>query len=105
VTLATTGRADAIVAVTREGKTAKLLSALRPETRVIAATESATVAGMLALFRGITPVITPVRDLDALARLLVDRRLVAAGSIVVFISVSPDMTRTDANYLNVQKIG
>jgi pyruvate kinase len=105
VTLATTGRADAIVAVTREGKTAKLLSALRPETRVIAATESATVAGMLALFRGITPVITPVRDLDALERLLIDRRLVAAGSIVVFISVSPDMTRTDANYLNVQKIG
>jgi len=104
VTLATTGRADAIVAVTREGKTARLLSALRPATRVIAATETAAVAGTLALYRGITPVITPVRRLDALEHLLIDRQLVAAGSVVVFISVSPDMTRTDANYLNVQKI-
>ena len=31
--------------------------------------------------------------------------LVAAGSIVVFISVSADLSRADANYLNVQKIG
>ncbi|MBA2305908.1 MAG: pyruvate kinase [Acidobacteria bacterium] len=105
VTLATTGRADAIVAVTREGKTAKLLSALRPETRVIAATESARVAGMLALYRGITPVITSIRDFSALERMLIDRKLVSPGAVVVFISVNPDMTRTDANYLNVQKIG
>ena len=37
--------------------------------------------------------------------MLIERRLIAAGSVVVFISVSPDMTRTDANFLNVQKIG
>ncbi len=105
VTLATTGRADAIVAVTREGKTARLLSALRPETRVIAATASDRVAGTLALMRGITPVITPERELNPLERMLIDSRLVAAGSVVVFISVNPDLTRSDANYLNVQKIG
>ena len=105
VTLATTGRADAIVAVTREGKTARLLSALRPEIRVIAATASETVAGTLALMRGITPVITAARELEPLERMLVDRRLVALGAVVVFISVSPDLGRTDANYLNVQKIG
>ena len=105
VTLATTGRADAIVAVTREGKTARLLSALRPEVRVIAATASDTVAGTLALFRGITPVITPARELDPLERMLIDTRVVAPGSVVVFISVSPDVSRPDANYLNVQKIG
>ena len=105
VTLATTGRADAIVAVTREGKTAKLLSALRPEIRVIAATESPQVARMLALYRAITPVITPVRELEALQRLLIDRQLVAAGAVVVFISVNPDMRRGDANYLYVRKVG
>lgn len=105
VTLATTGRADAIVAVTREGKTARLLSALRPEIRVIAATASPTVAGTLALMRGLTPVITPARELASLERMLIDTGLVAAGSVVVFISVSPDLGRTDANYLNVQKIG
>ena len=105
VTLATTGRADAIVAVTQEGKTARLLSALRPDTRVLAATPSPRVAAMLTLYRGITPVITPVRELGQVERMLIERALVAAGSIVVFISVSPDMTRADANYLNVQRIG
>ena len=105
VTLARAGRADAIVAVTREGKTARLLSALRPETRVIAATGTGAVARMLGLYRAITPVVTPVRELAALERMLLDRRLVAAGAVVVFISVNPDMTRTDANYLSVQKIG
>ena len=105
VTLATTGRADAIVAVTREGKTARLLSALRPEIRVIAATASETVAGTLALMRGITPVVTPVRELEPVERMLIDTRLCAPGSVVVFISVNPDLGRSDANYLNVQKIG
>jgi pyruvate kinase len=105
VTLATTGRADAIVAVTREGKTARLLAALRPETRIIAATPSAAVAGALVLMRGVTPVITPARELEPLERMLIADGLVAAGSVVVFISVSPDLSRLDANYLNVQRIG
>jgi pyruvate kinase len=105
VTLATTGRADAIVAVTHEGKTAKLLSSLRPDTRVIAATGNAAVARVLALYRGIAPIVTPLRELDALERLLIDRHLVAPGAVVVFISVSPDMTRLDANYVNVQRVG
>ena len=105
VTLATTARADAIVAVTHAGKTAKLLSSLRPDTRVIAATELEAVARVLALYRGITPVITPIRELDALERMLIERHFVAADSIVVFISVSPDMSGLDANYVNVQKVG
>jgi pyruvate kinase len=105
VTLATTGRADAIVAVTHAGKTAKLLSSLRPDTRVIAATDSPRVAAMLALYRGITPVITPVRDFNALERMLIERKFVAAGALIVFISVNPDVTRADTNYLNLQKIG
>ena len=55
--------------------------------------------------RGITPVITAERELNPLERMLVDSRLVAAGSVVVFISVNPDLSRSDANYLNVQKVG
>ena len=105
VTLATTGRADAIVAVTQEGKTARLLSALRPDTRVIAATASARVAARLTLYRGLTPVVTPARQLEAVEQMLLETRLVAPGSIVVFISVSPDVTSGDTNYLNIQRIG
>jgi pyruvate kinase len=104
VTLATTARAHAIVAVTREGKTARMLAALRPVTRILAATSSTQVAGMLALLRGVTPILSPERDVEALERLVVQRRIANPGDLVVFISVSPDLTRTDANYLNVQRI-
>ena len=105
VTLASTGRADAIIAVTREGKTARLLSSLRPGTRVIAATANEAVAATLALYRGINPVITPLRELDVLERMLIDRGLVAASSVVVFINVSADMGRADGNFLKLQRIG
>lgn len=104
VTLATTARAQAIIAVTREGKTARMLAALRPVTRILAVTPTPEVAGMLALLRGVTPIVSPERDVEALERLVVERRIVNPGDLVVFISVSPDLTRTDANYLNVQRI-
>lgn len=104
VTLATTGQASAIVAVTREGKTARLLSALRPAATIYAAT-SERVAGSLALFWGVEPVITGQRDMETLERLILDRDLMPAGTVVVFINVSPELNRLDANFLNVQKIG
>ena len=104
VTLATVGHADAIVAVTGEGKTARLLASLRPQTLVIAATASPQVAGTLALFRGVYPVVTEERDLERVERLLIERHGVRTGAVAVFISVSPDLTRVDANFLNVQRV-
>src|SRR4051794_13080473 len=105
VTLATTGHADAIIAVTRGGKTARLLSALRPTAPVFAATENQAIASSLALFWGVTPVLTPERDVEKLEVLVLERGLVKPGSVVVFISVQPDLTRADTNFLNVQQIG
>ena len=55
LTLASAGEADAIVAVTREGKTARLLSALRPRAPIFAATASMRLAGTLALYWGVAP--------------------------------------------------
>ena len=105
VTLARAGQADAIVAVTREGKTARLLSALRPTAPIYAATASARVAGTLALFWGVSPMITEFRDSDNLERFMIERRLIAPGAVVVFINVSAELNRVDANFLNVQRIG
>ena len=105
VTLATAGQADAIVAITQEGRTAKLLSSLRPRAPIYAATPSAQVAGTLSLFRGVTPVITPELDYERLERFLISRGLVASGAVVVYVNVSPQLKRLDANFLNVQKIG
>jgi pyruvate kinase len=104
VTLAATGEADAIVAVTRAGKTARLLAALRPPAPVFAATSSPAVAGWLSLLWGVTPIVTEVRDADGLGRRLLEGRLIRPESTVVFINVSPDLARTDGNFLNVRKI-
>jgi pyruvate kinase len=104
VLLASTGRAEAIVAVTREGKTARMLAALRPRTPIIAATAEPKVAGRLAVLRGVIPLVTPERDVERLERILVQKRMVDAPAVVVFINVSPDLTRPDANFLNVQRV-
>jgi pyruvate kinase len=104
VTLARVGHADAIVAVTREGKTARLLSSLRASVPIGAATANTRVAGALALFRGVRPVVTEERDIERLERFIVDTGLIRPGAVAVFISVSPDLTRADANFLNVQRV-
>jgi pyruvate kinase len=105
VTLATAGQADAIVAVTKEGKTARLLSSLRPPAPIIAATPDPDVAGTLTLFRGVLPCVNSEADVQRLHTDLLRRRLVNPESVVVFINVSPELNRTDANFLIVQKAG
>jgi hypothetical protein len=50
-------------------------------------------------------VVTEARAAADLERRLLDERLIPAGSTVVYINVSPDLTRADGNFLNVQKIG
>ena len=105
VTLSTTGEAAAIIAVTREGKTARLLSALRPAALIYAATASERVASTLALLRGVVPVITEERAPERLERVILERQLIPPGSVVVFINVSLELNRIDSNFLNVQRLG
>jgi pyruvate kinase len=105
VTLARTGQADAIVAVTRHGNTARLLSSLRPPCAVLAATERRDVAGTLTMYWGVTPIVTTERDVEPLEQIVIAHRLAAPGQVAVFINVGPDLTRADANFLNVQRLG
>jgi pyruvate kinase len=104
VTLASGGQADAIVALTREGRTAQLLSTLRPRATVMAITAREVVARRLALSWGVTPLVaqgTTLREFEAALR---ERCSLPPGATVVFISLSPDLAREDANFLNVQRI-
>ena len=109
VTLADRGDAQAIVAVTRGGDTARRLSGLRPGAPIVAATERESTARRLTLCWGVVPLRMPIGDDldDARARIgaaLVDRGIVGAGAPVVVISVSPDLRRSDANYLRIQRV-
>ena len=109
VTLANRGDAQAIVAVTRGGGTARRLSALRPRAPIIATTDNDHTARRLALYWGVVPVRTDIgENVDTAGALisqqLVARGLVAPGAAIVFVSINPDLTRSDANYLKIQRI-
>jgi pyruvate kinase len=104
VTLSTTSHADAIVAVTNAGMTARLLSAMRPAAPILAATD-VDVAGPLSLLWGVVPFVTPDRTIEPIAVDLVERFVVAPGALVVFINVSAEQVRTDANFLHVRRLG
>lgn len=104
VTLATAGGADAIVAVTSEGKTARLLASLRPAAPIVAATPDPTVAAHLTLVRGVHPLVSTEPEIAQLAADLRARRSLAPGAVVVFINVSPDLDRAETNFLNLQQL-
>jgi len=109
VTLANRGNASAIVAVTRGGETARLLSMLRPHAPIIATSDRHETARRLTLYWGVLPVCTDIgENVDSagtrIGQELVSRGLVQRGSAVVLVSISPDLTRVDANYLKLQRL-
>lgn len=109
VVLARDGHAEAIVAVTRKGNTAKLLSALRPPVPIFAATSSIEVARRLALCRGVTAFRSDLGpELDAtglfIEHQLVSRGVLTPGQDAVYINVNADMTRPDANFLSIRRV-
>jgi pyruvate kinase len=104
IVLAAASGAGALVAVTRGGKTARLLAALRPVVPVFAATDSPGIASELALYRGVVPVVAEVGPEADVERQLVERGLIAHGTVVVFVNVHPDLTRPEANFVNLLRL-
>jgi pyruvate kinase len=109
VTLANRGAAQAIVAVTHGGGTARRLSALRPRAPIIATTDRDQTARRLTIYWGVVPLCTDIgENVDAAGMLigqqLVARGLVGAGGVVVLVNISADLTRLDANYLKIQRL-
>lgn len=105
VTLAERGHAQAIIALTRSGRTARMLSALRPSARVTAVTATAAVARRLALSWGVVPMVVELPEehlpLSALVQKLRQDGVVAPGAAAVLVSVDPDLARADANFLKL----
>ena len=109
VTLAESGGAVGIVALTRGGKTARVLAALRPHVPIFAATDRPEIARRLALSWGVMPVVTDVSaDVGAtLSRIgegLVAAGVIAPGSVLVLVSVTPDFRPGPSNVLKVQRL-
>jgi pyruvate kinase len=109
VTLAVSDLARAIVAVTRRGKTARVLSAFRPPVPIYAAVPDESLARRVALHRGVIPmVIEHDGDIETTAR-AVAGRLVAAGALqagdrIVLVSVAADLFLASANFVRLFEV-
>jgi pyruvate kinase len=109
LTLASHAEANAIVAVTREGNTARVLSSLRPEQPIVAATGSLEIARRLTLYRSVHPMLVELAsDTEAEPR-RVAPALIAVGyaepdTNVVFVSISQDLGRPFGNYLKLHRL-
>lgn len=109
VTLAHQAGADAIVAVTREGRTARLLSNRRPRALIYAATDREDVARRVGQWWGTWPLVTAIEgDVDTVAARIIEQLrqsgALQAGATVVVVNVSPDLDRGTANFLRVRRV-
>ena len=102
--LADRARAAAIIAVTRAGKTARMLAALRPSARIIAVTSTQKVAARLSLVWGVTAVTTDRLGPGDVRQVLLSRALVPGGAIVVFVSMHPVLSREGTNFVRVERL-
>jgi pyruvate kinase len=109
VTLARGGQARAIVAVSRSGNTARMLASLRPAATILAATPDVQVARRLLMYRGVVPFVASFSDTvdeagATIERELVDRKLLASGEEIVFVSVDEDLQKPGANFLKLHRV-
>jgi pyruvate kinase len=104
VALADSAGAAALIAMTRAGKTARLLAAMRPNARILAVTPSQQTAAALALVWGVTPVITEHRAIRSVRTTLAERGLVAAGDVIVFVSAHSSLGHENINFTHVERV-
>jgi pyruvate kinase len=100
---------DAIVAYTRSGRTAQILSKLRPPAPIFAMTERGSVARRLALWRGVVP-LTIKREgrgeemFSHINRELQARELVDDGGLVVVVGTAPQGPPGHTNFIRLLHI-
>ncbi|MEZ5291702.1 MAG: pyruvate kinase [Vicinamibacterales bacterium] len=106
--LAARSHAGAIVAVTREGRTARMLSSGRPTAPIYAATDRPEVARRLALWWGVVPLVMSLEgDVDSVAARVVDELrgmgALTASPTAVIVNVSPDLDRGASNFVRIRR--
>ena len=109
-TVAADLRMTMIVALTATGRTARLLSQLRPQPPVLACTEDERVARLLSLYWGVRPLVISLRGdrettIGVLDRELLRRGLARSGDAVTIISSAPKVARGRATFIQLHRIG
>jgi pyruvate kinase len=99
-----------ILALTATGRTARLLSQIRPPVPIVACTEDEHVARVLQLYWGVHPLVMPFQRyteamMRAVDRQLVSQRLAPAGAGVVVVGSVPIVGRGRTNFLQIHRLG
>jgi pyruvate kinase len=108
VQLASRSGAHAIVAVTREGNTARRLSAIRPRADIVAVTDNAEVARRLSLWHGVIPTTSDTSgDMEPVIGRAIDsavkRTKAADNAIMVVVNTSADLDRGASNFVRIRR--
>ena len=103
-------RADAILAFTKTGNTAKMISAIRPHAPLIAAVESENVARKLNLYWGVEPTVldsTNLEELDfnSILNVIVKNSSLKKGNRIVITSGAPYFVFGGTNEVRVATVG
>jgi pyruvate kinase len=104
VALADRAKAAAIVAVTQSGQTARMLAALRPSARILAATATTRTAARLAMVWGVRPIVIEREGPAAIRDVLVSRAIVPSGAAVVFVAMRPALGRDATNFVHIERL-
>ena len=109
VTLASRGQMDGIMALTHQGRTARLLAARRPVAPIFAVTDSEACARRLCLWWGVSPIIDQLDEAGevVLARLtarLRARGLLPAAATLVLVRASQEQDRDDSNFVRIRRV-
>ena len=108
VSLSRRSGAFGIVAVTREGQTAKMLSAIRPQAMIVGVTDSPDVARCLSLWHGVLPMLGA---LDGDTEQVITRVVEAAvkriqapdNATMIVVNTSVDLDRGSSNFVRIRR--
>jgi pyruvate kinase len=108
VSLSRRSGAFAIVAVTREGQTAKMLSAIRPQALIVGVTDKPDVARCLSLWHGVMPHVGDIDgDMEQIITRVVEsavKRLQAPeNATMVVVNTSVDLDRGSSNFVRIRR--
>ena len=108
VSLSRRSNAYAIVAVTREGQTAKLLSAIRPEALIVGVTDKPEVARWLSLWHGVLPMVCELdgdteQVITRVVESAVKRAQAPENATMIVVNTSVDLDRGSSNFVRIRR--
>ncbi|MEP6782965.1 MAG: pyruvate kinase [Acidobacteriota bacterium] len=108
VSLSRRSRSHAIVAITREGQTARILSAIRPYAMIVAVTDKPDIARCLSLCHGILPLVCDLSgDMEQVIARVVEASVKGTAApenaTMVVVNTSIDLDRGSSNFVRIRR--